>query len=709
MRAIDAPRKYKMTLISAKQAKKTGFMLVLAALVSVGLPSQLSFAQSSPPLTSAARSIASQFEERGRDILGRHLATHRFQIFATVSAPAADTAPKSPYLPAGGSGPLKTLDNWTLRGRAQTVRLDIFIDPKVAGDARNKLGELLVRGLALRPTEGDGVAFTELTMVEPENQSKSNGVLPDGTRAGGDDKALRMVQDDLRALKFRTEDLMKERNDLSRDLSLAKSEIQRRAGEGKSSTTILSKPGEAEPPTKIDPAAPSAPEAKPDPMSVAWITGGAGTLLAVALLIGLLLIGGSFRSLGNSVSGAVAAIAQALENVGGALSSGRGDGTTQVDIKQTLAGGHAEGRAEAVGRGRISFENVEKRLKELKQVLTSQLSGRGETAALAQIDQLLGGPAGVELGVAMLEVLGEEQAHRLYLKLNKQRQATVLNFLKNGTYTTVKEERLLEAGDKLKMLMFVEAFGGLRGDLDGRVIEAMIRIQDSDLADVCLKLPREALPRLLSYCEPRRIARILDSVKRVDEAHYAHLVGSVTEIPEARFKTNFDDTLNDRLTQALSGADSDFQREYLEFYREIIEESGDKMRAEVTEKLSTQHPRVKEYLEERVVSFSTLFKLAREYQEEIIDYLANRDLAALLLSSDDRQKGQIQEILDNRRKDLLKDDMTRLEGRGKRQVEAAFIQAKRLVIDKIAKIKGDGLIQDLMAKPPKDAALRSAA
>jgi hypothetical protein len=646
-----------------------------------------------------SRAVASLLEERGRELLGRHLAPRQFQIFATVDAAEALAPPKSIYLPQeGGAGALKSLDNYALRSLAQKVRLDVYIDPKVSGQAREKLAKLLLRGLALRPAAGDRIGFEDMTLADLAEQSPA-------ASAGGSDGELRVVQDDLRALRFRMEDLRKERDDLSRDLSLARSEIQRRAGESKTASdqaapasAVLVKP---DGPQKIEIQTTGGGDAKVDSVSSNLVTGGVGALLAVALLVGLVLIGGSFRSLGKSVSEAVTAIAKALESVGADMTSSRSD-SMQVDIKQSAAEAAAAGRADPANapRGRIALENVERRLKELKQVLTAQLTGKGETAALAQIDQLLSTPAGVELGVAMLEVLGDEAALRLFGKLGKQKQGVVTSFLRKGSYTIAKEERLLEAGDKLKMMMFVESFGGIKGDLDGRVVEAMIRVQDKDLAGVCMKLPKDALPRLLLYCEPRRIARILDLVKRVDEAQYDQLVSSVTQIPEARFKTDKDDQLSDRLTQAVAGADSDLQREYLEFYRDIVEESADKLKAEVADRLGTQHPKVKEFLDETVVSYATLFKLAREYLEEVVDYLGNRDLAALMLHLEPAQKRLLAASLDERRLGLVEDESKRVEGRGKRQAEQAFEQAKRLVVSKIVAIKGDGLIGDLLDQPP---------
>jgi Mg/Co/Ni transporter MgtE len=303
------------------------------------------------------------------------------------------------------------------------------------------------------------------------------------------------------------------------------------------------------------------------------------------------------------------------------------------------------------------------------------------------------------MGVAMLEVMSEDLAHRIYMKLNKQKQATVRNFMKKFSYSSAKEERLLEAGEQLKMALFAESFGELRGQLDNAVAEAVIRITDKDLAEACLKVPKEALPRLLIYCEPKRIAKILEHLKRADAKQFEAVVASVIKIPEAKFQSNFDAVLVDRLKQVLSVSESDFQREYLDFYKEIIEESGDKLRGDVAEKLATQHPKIREFIDETIITINTLFKLDSEYQEDIIEYLSNKDIAALFTSLEADQKADLLVMVDERRRELLDDDVTRLNARGKKQIEAAFEQAKRLVIERILVLKGEGTIQELMSQP----------
>ena len=349
-----------------------------------------------------------------------------------------------------------------------------------------------------------------------------------------------------------------------------------------------------------------------------------------------------------------------------------------------------------------SLEQVQARILTIQNDLVQSLNPTTEGIIVAHVGRLVESGDTRAKAVLTLELLGKDKANEIFQLLDSESQSIVREFMRSGAYTKPKTEIMLEAAEELKTKLLMEVFGDVRGKISAQVASRILKLRADDLALVASRLSQETLPRLFLYLDPKRLAEVLSALKARDAYQYASALKALPKVPGTERLTELDKELISTLDEQIAAAHDDSQKAYLGWYKAIADSVDDDVADELRENLAAANPQLEKFVRDQMIAFGTFFLLLDEVQEELIQSLSNRNLAALVAGLNDQQKARILVMIDRRRQEIIAEEMESLSGKGQRQVNIAHRQAKNLIVANIKALKGSGNLDDFIDKNRKD-------
>lgn len=615
--------------------------------------------------------LSRSYEDRARALLERYIPSKEFQLTASAVS-SGKQLKRAPYEPRSvTSASIATLPAEALRTYAARVSFDIALSSRVAGN-RRKIEELLVRSLKLDAARGDRMAFGSLGLdIEDESWTKEKTDL----------------KQELALIRSERDKLNRELSVVAQQLRAQEKEIERErersreiAREGKST-------GNAE--KEVPPFQ--------EYLPYIWMSGAAALLLI--MFTGVFVFGRSVSSAGRNLGGAIAAIAQSLETASGALSGPRdsnGQALRPLEAKM-ISEGRMTGNTTLAS---LPIDAIHSHIVKVRKEIQDHLTDATEAIILRYISQLCANPQNIGRAVVAMEVLGRDVATDLFRRLSFPAQEAVLLFLREGIYDKNKIELMLEAAEELKTKLLVESFDNARGKPSEKVAQKLIQVSDDDLGLAALEIAPEMLPRLFLYLDSSKIARILNTLKRINVGHFEKAVAVLGKMPDVEAMHEFDTDIIRALDAVLDKANSDSQRPFLKIYQEILEKSDDEVGESILRELSTDK-RLDEFLRENVINIHTFFRLNEDTRSEMLETFSNKDIAALAYGVDETEREQVFEVLSARRAGLIREEYDTLVSRGGRGTDEAFRKVRDTLIGKLKEMKNKGtLVGQLTALAP---------
>ena len=654
--------------------------MVLTYTASVTEPGAL--AQSAPDQSTSSSSVGPAIslllQSRARTTLERHLKPEEFQIFVTA-IPAKNRAQPLPYLPESleaiptPDDPSESFAPWLSR-----IDVEILIADRYGKDAKAKLENMVRKSLAMDPARGDTVKFSSIGLkFDPPVSELQREVV--------------RAEADARDLRSKIETLGRERDDVKKELSQTKVELDRIARE--KAAVDNGKKGEK----KADDPASDATKSADEPFWRENLGVLVGSLLA---LIGITVANLAIRSAAKTLGAAVQSIGTSIPQLGDKL----GDSFSQKSqlllppadsnrgSPQNRIGEAHNDEARAVA---LPMDLVAKRVIELHEELVLAVNVDTESIVLEYLNFLLEDDKSVSRAVATMELLGKNKANELYKFLPPDHQQKVAVFLSSGFHSKPKGEVMIEAGDALKSKLFGADLPS-RIKLDDGIQYKLMQLKPDDLVNVAKGLDGDYLARLFAYIEPKKLAPVLKGLHRSDPIKFKMAAKLVSRIPDVEASTNLDSELDALIVGQIAKSSADIHLPYLNYYKTLIESIDDEVAEFLSEELSASNPRIDRYIRESVITFATFFKLSGDIQEEIVVGMSNKDLAALVVSIAEEYQKIIYQHVEEKRRELVEEEVKRIAAKGIRQVQVVHRAAKGQVVAKITQMKGAGSLTDML-------------
>lgn len=704
----------KKSVITQQNSLRTGwqpFAVLLLVLFFGGSGSlsgqspDLSVSASSSDIALASR-IAKVLENQAKTLIERHLRPEQFQVLISVEA-RDQSSVDLPYVPSPTeSRPIQDLSPEELRPYIKKADVEILIADRFKENTRAKIKSILEKKLALDPARGDQVTFSSLGIEIDAPQTE----LAD---------ALSKAQAQTREIQEKITTIEKDRDDKQRELSAVKTalEILKQGSNQKIAELIDAsrkdmnehlKERQKERTKELTKESDSQKDKKA--VEATFLEKNLTLLSAVALImLGLVLVAltsrfalntlaNSFGSIGDAVKGFGEKVSEAVSNL--TTSSTPAPQSAQRTDDTAAGRGRAESPPSATPKG--SLEEMQARILVLHQDLVQSLNAKTEGIILAYIDRLLENPGTISQAVLAMELLGREKANEIFRLLDAESQAIVRDFMQTGAYERPKIEMMLEVGEQLKTKLLMEVFSEVRGQIDLSVASRILKLRAADLAVVASSLSDSALPRLFLYLDPKRLAKVLAALRAIDKTKFPRILKAVAQVPEVEKMTDLDAELVTALDQQISVSRDDSQRPYLNWYKAIAEAVDDDLAEEFCSQLASSSPQLEKYVRDQMITFSTFFVLLEEIQEELIVGLNNKTLASLVVGLSEQERARIFVLIDQRRQDLITEEVETLKAKGQRQVNVAHREAKNLIVGSIKALKGSGTLDEFIDKNAKE-------
>lgn len=704
----------KKSVITQKKHLRAGGKLFAAMLLVLFFGGSGSLSGQSPDLSVSSPSsdialasrIAKVLESQAKNLIERHLRPEQFQVLISIEA-RDQSSVDLPYVPSPTeSRPIQDLSPEELRPFIKKADVEILIADRFKDTTRAKIKSILEKKLALDPARGDQVIFSSLGIEIDAPQTE----LVD---------ALSKAQAQTREIQEKITTIEKDRDDKQRELSAVKTalEILKQGSNQKIAELIdasrkdtnehikeRQKERIKDQPKELD----TQKEEKTEETS--FLEKNITLLSAVALImVGLILaalssrfalnaLANSFSSIGDAVKGFGEKVSEAVSNL--TTSSPPPPPAIQKADDGVASRGRADAQLSAAPKG--SLEEMQARVLVLHQDLVQSLNAKTEGIILAHIDRLLENTATISQAVLAMELLGREKANEIFKLLDAESQAIVRDFMQTGTYERPKVEMMLEVGEQLKTKLLMEVFSEVRGEIDLSVASRILKLRAADLAVVASSLSASALPRLFLYLDPKRLAKVLAALRAIDKKNFTQVLKAVAQVPEVEKMTELDAELVTALDQQISVSRDDSQRPYLNWYKAIAEAADEDLAEEFCSQLASSSPQLEKYVRDQLITFSTFFVLLEEIQEELIVGLNNKTIASLVVSLSDQEKARIFLLIDQRRQELIAEELETLKAKGQRQVNVAHREAKNLIVASIKALKGSGTLDEFIDKNAKD-------
>ncbi len=624
------------------------------------------------------------YSDKATKVIGRYLRIEEFQVFAKVVG--SETVQSIPYLPETLPPFSSSTDIATLSTLVKSVAIEVILADRYDNNTRKKIEDLLVKSLELDPARGDKVSFKALGLKLDRLDSE---VARDLARS----------EAEVREFKTRFDVLGRERDDAKREVQ----EAQRTVGQIKSELERVTKEVASGNPS----SGPQIPGLNTGNNGSAGFLAKYASLIVMALigLIAILTAAFVLKNASNNLSSAIQTIGAGLPALGEKI----GEASAQTSPALLPAGNsfNVDNATPKLGeplqlgaRGYtagMTMESVARRVLELHEELSSAVNDDTEGLVLEYLSLLLNDESQVGQAVATMELLGKDRANQLYNRLASSQQQKVYLFLKHGSYNRPKGEVMLIAGEELKTKMFGVSFSG-RANLSDEVRQKLITLSLDDQVAVALNLEGEKLARFFLYLDPVKVGVFFSRLREKDTKKFNKVAPLVIKVPDVEKSSNFDGDIVLAIDTQVARSTADIQGNYLEYYKTIVESVDDEVAEALAEHFAAANPRVEKFVRESIITFGTFFKLHGDIQEEIIESMPNKDLAALVASLNSEAKNTIYTHVEARRKELVEEEVSRLLERGTRNLTGLHKTAKRYVVTKIIQMKGSGSIKDMLAQ-----------
>ena len=646
--------------------------------------------------------ISDAIESRADEILARYLPKDQFIVQVTAEA-NKNTGVRIPYL---GSAPnseyLKTTSIKDLINLTSSVKINLIVGSAVTQENKDSLVQIFTTSLRLRPPPTDQIIISQLNLLSAS-----------GT-GGRDEAQSRKLLDDLRVTNQQKETITKERGDLKNELLAAQSAIsrlnetlnQQKATQSKErgdlkSELIASKSENSRLSQSINQKSAelvsylSAAKKSNTPQQSLLKNLKANAhylILATLVFTALTLIAAAFRQSGGKVSGSISEIATSLEE--GMRSFGSSSGRGEEGPKAEVAA-QTPGTQSFADRG-VGSPYQLKRLDELRTILQTSVTPKTQLQLTMWISSLVADQTRIPKAVVSLELIPADAASAIYKKLGSADQDAIVKFMRSGEFPRSKIEMMLEAGEELLTRILADSLTGSRQALKSDVAERILKLSTSDLSSVFVELRPENYPRLMLYMDSKTIHLIMKQLRRQNQDAYRAIVSQLGRVPEAELNTEADRDLIVVLDRAISKVKDDSFRSYMNFFQEIVEQSDDDQKNDILFGIEAANPDVADKLRRAVISFSSLFRLPKGVQSEILASMGNRDVAGLMFGISNEEASNLLPCVSLRRRQIILDELKMLQDGDQENLRSINKKAKAAIIQKIRAV-GTDLAQETAA------------
>jgi len=346
----------------------------------------------------------------------------------------------------------------------------------------------------------------------------------------------------------------------------------------------------------------------------------------------------------------------------------------------------------ATGHTQMSLESLEAKLMRLHDEVNRSLTPVSEHIVLSYLSEMLAQDETVERAVATLELFGKEKANQFYTRLGTTPQQQVLKFLRSGRYSIPKGEAILEAGELLKTKLLAEVFEVTRGPKSGEVEDRLLKLGEEDIITLIKNLDDRIVSRLLLYLPPPRALGLAAEIEKSGGDNSSKMVSALAKMPDVYSAPDLDNDIVAALDTHIKQNEEDAYRRFIPYYRELLANADD----DVAEKIIAgfnEKPPVQKILERSIVTFGLFWKQPADVQDQILQPIPIKDLAAFLLTLDESARNTIIARQSEMKRETIQEEISAAQGLRQASLKATSKKVRSTIKIQLQEMLARGEIQ----------------
>jgi hypothetical protein len=384
-----------------------------------------------------------------------------------------------------------------------------------------------------------------------------------------------------------------------------------------------------------------------------------------------------FRKFGQALSSSITEVSSSLSEVGQSIASSAESDSDDGPEASEADGGEASKESNVS----MSLEEIKTQITALQVELKDQITDKEIPRLISYIKQSLSEAHSRPQMVLAMELLGNEMANRLYGLLDSSNKAIIVDQLGQIDKITNKLELMFQAGEGLKSALFGENYQGLISNADPEVMKYLTIAKDRHVYELLDGLSQEELSRLLLYLDSSKTSEILEYCYIHKKEVYETALKAVAEIDSCKDKNDLDKNISESLNQIIENDETEKRLPFLMHIQNIIENISNGTELEIAESVGKNNPIIKTYIDQNLVTLGMFFTMLSDQQQLILDRMNNKNVAALIyIRKNETDSETIYKALPERRVDLIKDEVKKLENLSDDKKKQRCATAKQNII-----------------------------
>lgn len=630
--------------------------------------------------------LSHALQDSVREFVGRFIPANNFQVIVRASADSKKLTSR-PYVPGAFSAAfLKTKSLREQAFYASGIKITIWFIKEITDSTRSQIISLLEAESDLNRSRGDTIATEVLNISLSELDSGTGNLTRKMETVQGDLEKVKAERDEakrsLTSLQLNFDQALKEtalNKEMLRTRDQQYSEVKRKLDDLEKNESALK-----EEYNKL--------KEQWDQSSIRKIFSlfGSSLFISIAgLICALIFVMGLTRSFASVTAG----MKKVSENISAALSAiansltmkpeadiASDDHEKEIDIeKSTEIAQSVPGIEELKIYSTSLREEVDKLWKE-----------EFESDVVIYIDNLIRKYKKPSHAMIVFEIMGQEKSEKVFRRLSKQAKQSVNHFIRNAVYDKPKSVLMIEAGENLKTLLFAEYISKSDTNLSQEVTEAIVKLEFDFLIQMILELDEKLIPRFLLYLDPGKISDLMKYLSKHNQKRFRDVASALADIPEAQDDDSQDQDIKKKIDETLVMMQKDLHKPYYQFYKEVLEKTGDELSEDIMSDLARKNEGLGNYLRSSVITFNSLFILSENQISSLVGKLTNHEVGVIISSlHDEAHKKRLLESFGARRQQMIMDELDVVSGRPPGQVKDQFDKIR----DRITKsLKDSGVI-----------------
>lgn len=369
------------------------------------------------------------------------------------------------------------------------------------------------------------------------------------------------------------------------------------------------------------------------------------------------LLGKSIKSIGGSISEALASSVQSVSSTIQAQSKSNSPNLQDVKSK------HLPSSEQLKPENQINLQEGQDKLLSLHGELNTLIQDDCESIVIEYFNNcLLDDHIDLSEVILTMELIGRKNMAALFEKLCSQGKQKIIEYMRTiSSVSANKMQKMISGGEKLRTFIYTSKVIKKRGVKNEQLSRITMEFESHSLINTILELSEEELSRVLFHLDFENLKSILKKASHLAPTSSEKLLIALSRIPDQEENTRHDENIIRTFQSSLENQNKSNYTQYKNYFKTIIESLDNDFAEKAKEAIGKANSELHAYLENSIVTFSAFYRLTNQNLETVINQFDNYQLAISMILSPEEKGDQIKSFLGTKQLEIINEEILSIE------------------------------------------------